>query len=61
MNTPLTRRSALKGITLGAGGALLNPVLSQLVAHAAGREGVALKVQRGRKEIVVTIKAGDGR
>jgi serine protease Do len=29
--------------------------------NAAGREGVALKVQRGRKEIVVTIKAGDGR
>jgi membrane-associated protease RseP (regulator of RpoE activity) len=29
--------------------------------NAAGRDGVALKVQRGRKEIVVTIRAGGRR
>lgn len=32
----MTRRSAIKGITLGAGASLLGPVLSQLAAHAAG-------------------------
>ncbi len=32
----MTRRSAIKGFTLGAGASLLGPVLSQLAAHAAG-------------------------
>ena len=36
MNSLLTRRSALKGLTLGAGATLLGPVLMQLAAHAAG-------------------------
>ena len=36
MNLPFTRRSAIKGLTLGAGSALLNPILMQLTAQAAG-------------------------
>ena len=32
----LTRRNALKGLTLGAGATLLTPFLAQLAAHAAG-------------------------
>lgn len=36
MNALITRRSALKGLTLGAGAALLHPILTQLAAHAAG-------------------------
>ncbi len=39
MNTSITRRHALMGITLGAGATLLGPVLSQLAAHAAGARG----------------------
>ncbi len=39
----ITRRTALKGITLGAGAALLNPVFSQLVAHAAGASSAVRK------------------
>lgn len=38
MNYELTRRSLLKGVTLGAGATLLTPFLSQLAAHAAGDE-----------------------
>jgi hypothetical protein len=36
MNQLITRRSALKGLTLGAGASLLGPVLHQLMAYAAG-------------------------
>ena len=36
MNTPITRRHALRGIILGTGATLLGPILSQLAAHAAG-------------------------
>jgi Protein of unknown function (DUF1552) len=36
MNPFLTRRSAIKGLTLGAGASILGPLLSQLTAHAAG-------------------------
>ena len=36
MNQPFTRRSAIKGITLGAGASMLGPLLSQLTAQAAG-------------------------
>ena len=37
------------------------PATDHTPVNAAGRDGVALKVQRGRKEIVVMIKPGDGR
>lgn len=43
MNPIITRRSAIKGLTLGAGATLLSPVLSQLTAHAAGAASVAKK------------------
>ncbi len=36
MKFETTRRQLLKGVTLGAGGALLYPILSQLEAHASG-------------------------
>lgn len=37
MNTPhITRRTAIKGITLGTGASLLGPLLSHLTAQAAG-------------------------
>ena len=36
MKPLMTRRSALKGLTLGAGASLLGPVLAQLTAQAAG-------------------------
>lgn len=36
MNADLTRRSLLKGLTLGAGATLLTPILSRLAAEAAG-------------------------
>lgn len=36
MNPLMTRRSAIKGLTLGAGASVLGPLLSQLTAHAAG-------------------------
>jgi hypothetical protein len=36
MSKHITRRSAIKGLTLGAGSSILGPVLSQLTAHAAG-------------------------
>ena len=32
----LTRRTAIKGLTLGAGASVLGPLLSHLAAHAAG-------------------------
>ncbi len=43
MNSHLTRRSAIKGLTLGAGGALLYPILAQLTARAAGAPSAVRK------------------
>lgn len=41
MNQSLSRRSVVKGLTLGAGAALLEPLLSQVTAHAAaGRDAI---------------------
>ncbi len=37
-NSHLTRRDAIKGLTLGAGATLLAPFLAQLAAHAAGSD-----------------------
>lgn len=34
----INRREILKGVTLGAGGALLSPLLSRIEAEAAGRD-----------------------
>jgi hypothetical protein len=36
MTFETTRRSLLKGVTLGAGATLLSPILDQIAAHAAG-------------------------
>ncbi|ADB14996.1 protein of unknown function DUF1552 [Pirellula staleyi DSM 6068] len=52
MSTELTRRSLLKGITLGAGATLLSPILAQLAAHAAGDEQHAL-----RKRVVFVVQS----
>jgi Protein of unknown function (DUF1552) len=38
MSTELTRRTMMKGITLGTGATLLSPILAQLAAHAAGND-----------------------
>jgi hypothetical protein len=43
MSTELTRRSLLKGISLGAGATLLSPILAQLAAYAAGDDKRALR------------------
>lgn len=43
ITSKLTRRTMLKGITLGAGSTLLSPIFDQLVAHAAGDEKTALR------------------
>ena len=43
MNFDLTRRDVLKSAGLGAGAALLTPVLGQLAAHAAGDSRAARK------------------
>lgn len=43
MSTELTRRSMMKGITLGAGATLLSPILGQLAAQAAGDEKSTLQ------------------
>ena len=36
MTPHITRRTAIRGLTLGAGASLLGPILTQLTAHAAG-------------------------
>lgn len=52
MSSELSRRSMLKGITLGAGAALLSPILAQLAAHAAGDDKQAL-----RKRVVFVVQS----
>lgn len=52
MNTELTRRSLMKGITLGAGATLLSPILGQIAAHAAGDEKNVL-----RKRVVFVVQS----
>jgi len=42
MRSEITRRSMLKGLSLGAGTTLLSPLLAQLAAHAAGDEKTAV-------------------
>ena len=39
MKTDTTRRQLLKGLTLGSGGMVLSPLVSQLAAQAAGNNG----------------------
>lgn len=52
MSTDITRRSLLKGITLGAGATLLSPILSQLAAHAAGDDRLS-----SRKRVVFVVQS----
>ena len=52
MNTELTRRSMMKGITLGAGTTLLSPILGQIAAQAAGDEKAVL-----RKRVVFVVQS----
>lgn len=52
MSSELSRRNMLKGITLGAGAALLSPILAQLAAHAAGDDKQAL-----RKRVVFVVQS----
>ena len=54
MNTETTRRALMKGLGLGAGAALLTPILRQLVAHAAGDARAVV-----RKRIVFVVQ-GNG-
>ncbi len=48
----VTRRQMMKGLALGAGAALLTPVLGQLAAHAAGDERRAV-----RKRVVFVVQS----
>lgn len=54
MKRPITRRSAIQGITLGASAAVLGPVLSQLTAQAAG------SVAAGKPRRFVFVMEGNG-
>ena len=57
----LTRRDALRGVTLGAGATLLNPILAQVVAGAEGatrrgQEAAAVRVRDGRQTAASRIR-----
>lgn len=52
MNTELTRRSLMKGISLGAGATLLSPILGQIAAQAAGDEKNVL-----RKRVIFVVQS----
>lgn len=54
MQTHVSRRSAIKGLTLGAGATLLGPVLSQLTAQAEGT------LAAGRPRRFVFVIEGNG-
>ena len=54
MNSNLTRRSLMKGLTLGASGTLLGPVLAQLSAQAEGT------VAAGKPKRFVFVIEGNG-
>lgn len=54
MNSKLSRRSLMKGLTLGASGSLLGPVLSQLTAQAEG------SVAAGKTKRFVFVLEGNG-
>ena len=54
MNVETTRRDMLKGVGLGAGAAVLTPILGQLAAHAAGDAKAANRLR------VVFVMQGNG-
>lgn len=54
MSRSVSRRTAIKGLTLGAGASVLEPVISQLTAQAAGSEAA------GRPKRFVFVMEGNG-